>query len=115
MKIVVFGTGGVGGYFGGRFARAGEDVVFIARGEHLRAIKDSGLRVDSTEGDFVIYPARATDDVGEVGEVDLVILGVKAWQVPEAARAIKPLVRKQTTVLPLQNGVEAVSQLVDEL
>jgi 2-dehydropantoate 2-reductase len=115
MKIVVFGTGGVGGYFGGRLARAGEDVTFIARGEHLRAIKDSGLRVDSTEGDFVIYPARATDDVGEVGEVDLVILGVKAWQVPVAARAIKPLVRKQTTVLPLQNGVEAVSQLVDEL
>jgi len=115
MKIVVFGTGGVGGYFGGRLARAGEDVTFIARGEHLRAIKDSGLRVDSTEGDFVIYPARATDDVGEVGEVDLVILGVKAWQVPEAARAMKPLVGTHTTVLPLQNGVEAVSQLVDEL
>jgi 2-dehydropantoate 2-reductase len=63
----------------------------------------------------VIDPARATDDVSEVGEVDLVILGVKAWQVPEAARAIKPIVSAQTTVLPLQNGVDAVSQLVDEL
>src|SRR5678815_3567323 len=115
MRITIFGTGGGGGFFGGRLARAGEDVTFIARGEHLRAIKTDGLRVDSTEGDFVIYPARATDDVNEVGETELVIVGVKAWQVPEAARAIKPLVEANTTVLPLQNGVEAVPQLVDEL
>jgi len=105
----------VGGYFGGRLARAGEDVTFIARGEHLRAIRANGLKVDSTAGDFVIYPAKATDDVSEVGEIDLVIMGVKAWQVPEAARAIKPIVGANTTVLPLQNGVEAVPQLVDEL
>jgi 2-dehydropantoate 2-reductase len=115
MRIAVFGTGGVGGYFGGRLARAGEDVTFIARGEHLQAIKTTGLRVDSSEGDFVIYPTRATDDVTEVGEVDLLILGVKAWQVPEAARAVRPFVGPNTTVLPLQNGVEAVPQLVDEL
>jgi 2-dehydropantoate 2-reductase len=115
MRIVIFGTGGVGGFFGGRLARAGEDVTFIARGEHLRAIKADGLKVDSTAGDFVISPAKATDDVSDVGETDLVILGVKAWQVPEAARAIKPIVGPNTIVLPLQNGVEAVSQLVDEL
>jgi len=115
MRIIVFGTGGVGGYFGGRLARAGEDVTFIARGEHLRAIRANGLKVDSTEGDFVIYPASATDDVSEVGETDLVMLGVKAWQVPEAARAIKQIVGLKTTVLPLQNGVEAVPQLIDEL
>ena len=115
MRITVFGTGGVGGYFGGRLARAGEEVTFIARGEHLRAIKARGLKVDSTDGDFVIYPASAIADVSEVGETDLVILGVKAWQVPEAARAIKPIVGANTTVLPLQNGVEAVPQLVDEL
>lgn len=115
MRIVVYGTGGVGGYFGGRLAQAGEDVTFIARGEHLRAIKAQGLKVDSTDGDFLINPARTTDDIGEVGETDLVILGVKAWQVPEAARAIKPLVGPNTTVLPLQNGVDAVSQLVEEL
>jgi len=115
MRITVFGTGGVGGYFGGRLARAGEKVTFIARGEHLQAIRTTGLRVDSRDGDFVIYPARATDDVSEVGETDLVILGVKAWQVPEAARAIKPIVGPSTTVLPLQNGVEAVPQLVDVL
>jgi 2-dehydropantoate 2-reductase len=115
MRITIFGTGGVGGFFGGRLARVGEEVTFIARGEHLRAIKTDGLRVDSTEGDFVIYPAQATDDVNEVGETELVIVGVKAWQVPEAARAIKPLVGANTTVLPLQNGVDAVSQLVTEL
>ena len=115
MRIAVFGTGGVGGYFGGRLAYAREDVTFIARGEHLRAIKAHGLKVDSPQGDFVIFPARATDNVSEVGEVDLVILGVKAWQVPEAARAMKPLVGPNTTVLPLQNGVEVVPQLVNEL
>lgn len=115
MRIVVFGTGGVGGFFGGRLAQAGEEVTFIARGEHLRAIKANGLKVDSSIGDFVIYPAKATDNVDEVGETDLVILGVKAWQVPEAARAIKPLVGPATTVMPLQNGVDAVPQLVAEL
>jgi len=115
MRIVVFGTGGVGGYFGGRLAQAGEDVTFIARGEHLRAIRSNGLKVDSPSGDFVINPAKATDNVGEVGATDLVILGVKAWQVPEAARAIKPLVGPNTTVLPLQNGVDAVPQLVEAL
>jgi 2-dehydropantoate 2-reductase len=82
MRIVILGTGGVGGYFGGRLAQAGEDVTFIARGEHLRAIKANGLRVESSSGDFAVYPAKATDNVSEVGETDLVVLGVKAWQVP---------------------------------
>lgn len=115
MRIVVFGTGGVGGYFGGRLAQAGEEVTFIARGEHLQAIRANGLRVDSSNGDFVVYPARATDNVTEVGEPELVILGVKAWQVPDAARAIRPVVGPNTTVVPLQNGVDAVPQLVAEL
>ena len=115
MRIAVFGTGGVGGYFGGRLAHAGEDVTFIARGAHLRAIVANGLKVDSATGHFTIYPAKATDDSNEVAEVDLVIVGVKAWQVPEAARRMKPLVGANTTVIPLQNGVEAVPQLVAEL
>lgn len=104
----------MGGYFGGRLAHAGEDVTFIARGEHLRAIQTEGLKVDSPSGDFVIYPAQATDDVTEVGPGDLVIVGVKAWQMPEAARAMKPLVGPATTVLPLQNGVAASAQLSAE-
>ncbi|HEY6244482.1 MAG TPA: 2-dehydropantoate 2-reductase [Pyrinomonadaceae bacterium] len=115
MRIAVFGTGGVGGYFGGRLAHAGEDVTFIGRGAHLRAIVASGLKVDSPTGNFTIYPAKATDDTNEVAQVDLVIVGVKAWQVPEAARTMKPLVGANTTVIPLQNGVDAVSQLVAEL
>ena len=115
MRIAVFGTGGVGGYFGGRLSQAGEDVTFIARREHLRAIVAKGLKVDSPTGDFTIYPAKATDDSNEVAAVDLVIVGVKAWQVPEAARTMKPLVGANTTVIPLQNGVEAVPQLVAEL
>ncbi len=115
MRIAIFGTGGVGGYFGGRLAQSGEDVTFIARGEHLRAIQKKGLKVDSLNGGFVIDPAKATDDVNEVGEADLVIVGVKAWQVPEAAGAMKPMVGPKTTVLPLQNGVDAVGQLIAEL
>src|SRR5262249_3794187 len=95
--------------------QAGAEVTFVARGEHLRAIQAKGLKVDSLSGDFVIYPARATDNLNDVGEVDLVIVGVKAWQVPEAARAMKPLVGSDTIVLPLQNGVDAVGQLAAEL
>ncbi len=115
MRISIFGTGGVGGYFGGRLAQSGEEVTFIARGEHLREIQTKGLKVDSLSGNFVIYPAKATDVVAEVGPVDLIMVGVKAWQVPEAARALKPLVGPETTVLPLQNGVDAVPQLIAEL
>jgi 2-dehydropantoate 2-reductase len=115
MRIAIFGTGGVGGYFGGRLAQAGADVTFIARGEHLQAIQNKGLRVDSLDGGFAIHPASATDDVARVGPVELVIVGVKAWQVPEAARAMKPLLGSGTSVLPLENGVDAVPQLTAEL
>ena len=115
MKIAIFGTGGVGAYFGGRLAQAGEDVTFIARGEHLRAIQINGLKVESLNGDFLVYPVKATAEVNEVGPVDLVIVGVKAWQVPDAARSMKPMIGPNTTVLPLQNGVDAVGQLTAEL
>jgi 2-dehydropantoate 2-reductase len=109
MRIAIFGTGEVGGYFGGRLAQAGEDVVFIARGDHLQAMSEHGLRVDSINGDFVLESVQATDDPAKVGIVDVVLLGVKAWQVPEAAEAIRPMVGSETVVLPLQNGVEAPS------
>jgi 2-dehydropantoate 2-reductase len=115
MRIAVFGTGGVGGYFGGRLAHAGEDVTFIARGEHLKAMQASGLKIESGDGDFEIRSVKATSDISEVGPVDLVVVGVKAWQIPDAARAIKPIVTTATTVLPLQNGVDAPTQLAAEL
>jgi len=111
MRIAVFGSGGVGGFFGGKLAQAGEEVIFIARGSHLEAIQRDGLWVESVGGDFHIFPARAESDPGKVGAVDIVLVGVKAWQVPDAAQAIRPLVGPDTVVIPLQNGVEATPQL----
>jgi 2-dehydropantoate 2-reductase len=111
LRIAVFGSGGVGGYFGGRLAEAGEDVHFIARGEHLAAIRERGLRVSSVDGDFQVRPARVTDDPSALGPVDVVLLGVKAWQVPRAAEAMRPLFGERTFVVPLQNGIEAPEQL----
>jgi len=115
MRIAVFGAGAVGSYFGGRLIQAGEEVALIARGEHLQALRDCGLRVDSVAGDFAVRPVLATDDPAQVGAVDAVLLGVKAWQVTEAAEAMRPLVGPETFVVPLQNGVEAPDQLAAAL
>jgi 2-dehydropantoate 2-reductase len=115
MKIAVFGTGGVGGYFGARLAESGEDVTFIARGAHLDAIRERGLRVDSVLGDMRIDPASATHSPAEVGPVDAVLLGVKTWQVAAVAPTLKPLLGPDTFVVPLQNGVEAAAQLASAL
>jgi 2-dehydropantoate 2-reductase len=111
VRIAVFGAGGVGGYFGGRLAQAGESVVFVARGPHLEAMRRDGLRVASVAGDFAVRPAEATDDPRTAGPVDVVIVAVKAWQVPDAARAMAPLLGPRTFVLPLQNGVEAADEI----
>jgi 2-dehydropantoate 2-reductase len=110
MRIAIFGTGGAGGYFGAQLALAGEDVVFIARGDHLRALSANGLRLETPSGETVI-PTRATDNPSEIGRVDAVLVGVKAWQVTDAANAIRPLVGSETVVVPLQNGVEAADEL----
>ncbi len=115
MRIAVLGTGGVGGYFGGRLAQAGEDVVFVARGAHLDAIRRDGLVVESVEGDFAVRPAQVTGDAGTAGPVDVVLLGVKAWQVKDAARALRPLLEAGGFVVPLQNGVEAADELAEAL
>src|SRR5258705_1404046 len=111
MRIAIFGSGGVGGYFGGRLALAGQDVTFIARGEHLRALRSTGLRVDSIKGDFTVSPVLASNDPAQVRNVDLIVLGVKAWQIGEAANAIAPMLGPATFVLPLQTGVEAFETL----
>jgi 2-dehydropantoate 2-reductase len=111
MRIAVFGTGAVGGYFGGRLAEAAEDIVFIARGGQLTALREHGLRVESVVGDFALAQVECTDDPEQIGPVDLVLVGTKAWQVGEAAPAMRPLVGPDTTVLPLQNGVEAPDEL----
>ena len=115
MKICIFGTGAVGGYFGGRLARAGNDVTFIARGKHLEAILSHGLQVQSINGDFTVHPATATDQPERVSPVDLILCCVKSWQVAEAAKAMTAMVGPQTLVIPLQNGVEAHTTLARAL
>ncbi len=115
MRIAVVGAGGVGGYFGGRLAQAGHDVTFVARGEHLKAMLQEGLRVESINGDFAVSPVQATGAPEDLGAVDLVIMGVKAWQVPETVARLGPMLGPDTLVLPLQNGLEASSQLAEVL
>ena len=115
MHIVVFGAGGVGGYFGGRLAQSGQDVTFIARGQHLEALLRDGLVVSSIKGDFVVKPVNATDDTTTVTDVDAVLVCVKAWDISKAAKAIIPMLGPDTFVVPLENGVEAPSQLAEIL
>ena len=115
MRIAVVGAGGVGGYFGGRLAQAGHDVTFIARGRHLSAMLQDGLQVESINGDFTVSPVQATDNPENVGAVDLVVIAVKAWQIPETAVRLGPMLGPQTRVLPLQNGLEASAQLAEVL
>jgi 2-dehydropantoate 2-reductase len=111
LRIAVIGAGAVGGYFGGRLAQAGVEVAFVARGAHLAALRTQGLRVASIAGDFALDRVTATDQPAEIGPVDYVIVSVKAWQVPEVAPTLGPLLGPETAVLPLENGVEAADQL----
>ena len=111
MRIAIYGSGGVGGYFGGRLAQIGQDVIFIARNENLAALRYQGLKVGSIAGDFSIDKINATNNPAEVGVVDYVLCCVKSWQVPAAAKAMQPMVGPDTLVVPLQNGVEAPDQL----
>ena len=112
MRIAIMGSGGVGGYLGGRLAASGEDVAFIARGAHLAALRSEGLRIESGGlGDATVDPAAATDDPASVGPVDLVIFAVKLYDTEGAAQAAKPLVGRATGVVTLQNGVDSVEVL----
>lgn len=111
MKISVMGSGAVGGYYGGSLARAGHDVTFIARGAHLAALRTNGLKVNSVHGDFTISPVQATDIPAEVGPVDLVLVCVKTPDTDQAAQAIKPMVGPDTTVMSLQNGIDAAERI----
>lgn len=111
MKIGIMGTGGLGGYYGALLARTGQDVTFIARGAHLEAIKEKGLQVRSVHGDFSLHPAKATDRPAEVGPVDLVLLTTKTYHTEEAAQAILPMVAGDTTVVSLQNGIDAMDRI----
>jgi 2-dehydropantoate 2-reductase len=106
MRIGVVGAGGTGGYFGGLLARAGQDVTFIARGAHLEALRARGLTVESTLAGSFTVPVKATDDPNEVGSVDLILFCVKTYDTDTAAESIRPLMRPDTMLLSLQNGID---------
>jgi 2-dehydropantoate 2-reductase len=114
MKIAVIGAGGVGGYFGGRLAAAGEEVTMVARGRHLDAIRDHGLRVESTFGDFEVEVA-AVDDPRLIGPVDAVLVAVKSQDTVTVADNLAPVIGSETAVVSLQNGLgneEAIGEAI---
>lgn len=115
MRVAVFGTGGVGGYFGGLLAHSGHDVAFIARGEHLLALRQHGLDVRSVNGDFRLEQVEATDDPGEIGPVEYLVVAVKHYQLAEAVAQMPPLIGSETLILPLLNGIDAHEILLEAL
>jgi len=115
MKLLVMGSGGVGGYYGARFAEGGHEVVFVARGRHKEAIAAEGLRVESERGDVTIRPATVTDDPATAGVCDVVLVCTKLWDLPAATEAVRPAVGPDTGVLALQNGVDKEQVLIDAL
>ena len=104
MRIAVVGAGAIGAYWGAALQRGGAEVHLIARNEHLRAMRENGVRVLSPRGDFVAYP-NATDDPAEIGPVDYVFLGLKAHSYPSCGPLVKPLLGEHTAVLAAQNGI----------
>jgi 2-dehydropantoate 2-reductase len=106
MRIVVIGSGGVGGYFGARLAAAGAEVTFVARGAHLEAMRKNGLKVTSGAGDLHLRPTRATNDPADVHDtVDYILVATKLYDVANAARQIAPIIGPSTAVITLLNGV----------
>ena len=112
MRIAVIGTGGIGAPYGASLAKAGADVTFVARGAHLAAIRENGLRIEGDRGETHIWPAQATDDIASIGMVDYVLLCVKLWDIETAGEQIRPIVGPQTAVVPLQNGIDAADRLI---
>lgn len=104
MRIGIMGSGGLGGYFGARLALGGADVHFIARGQHLQAMRDQGLRIDGPEP-MHVAKVHATDNPADVGPVDVVMLGVKLWDTEQAIAQMRPMVGPRTAVISFQNGV----------
>src|ERR1700757_889620 len=112
MRIAVIGAGGIGAIYGASLAKAGADVVFVARGAHLRAMRENGLRIEGDRGETHIRPAQATDDIAGIGIVDFVLSCVKLWDVEPAAEQIRPIVGPRTAVIPLQNGIDAAERMI---
>lgn len=111
MKIAVIGAGGVGGYFGARLAKAGHEVQFLARGAHMQAMLERGLRIDSEVERFTIAKPSVTDDAARLAPADVMLVTTKLWDLAATARQIAPAVGERTVVIPFQNGVDAVDLL----
>jgi 2-dehydropantoate 2-reductase len=112
MRIAVVGTGGIGGPYGASLAKAGADVTFVARGAHLAAMRENGLRIEGDRGETHIRPAQATDDIASIGTVDFVLFCVKLWDVENVGTELRKIVGPGTAVVPLQNGIDAADRLV---
>lgn len=113
MRIAVIGSGGVGGYYGALLQQTGHEVAFLARGAHLAAMREHGLRIESAIADPVTLSVRATDRPDEVGPVNLMLFTVKSYDTEAAGALLPPLLGKDTAVLTLQNGVENVDVLIN--
>src|SRR6202041_483066 len=115
LKIVIFGSGGVGGYFGSRLAASGNEVTFVARGQHLEAMRARGLRVISPLGDISLPEVRVVDKVASVDQADFLFLTVKLWDTLQAVSQLVPLAERGAAVISFQNGVEKDAMLFDAL
>lgn len=111
MRIAILGSGGVGGYFGGRLAASGTDVRFLARGAHLEALRERGLRIESPNGNLHLAHVHATNDPSAIGPADIIFFTVKLYDTEAALRLLPPLLGPQTLVIPFQNGVDSVDVL----
>lgn len=111
MRIAVMGSGAVGGYFGAKLAAAGHEVAFIARGKHLAALQERGLKISNPNGDLNIRQAQFSAATQAVGMVELILFCVKSYDTETAAEAIKPMVSDKTTILSLQNGIDNPAKL----
>ena len=113
MKIVMMGSGGVGGYFGARLVAGGADVHFVARGAHLQAMRSQGLTIEGGPAPLHLSKVQVTDDPSSIGTADFVLIGVKLWDTAAAIEQVKPIVGPQTTVISFQNGVLKDRYLID--
>jgi 2-dehydropantoate 2-reductase len=111
MQIAIVGAGGIGAIYGAALAKAGAEVAFIARGTHLGALRENGLRIEGDRGTSLIRPIRATDQPADIGIADYVLFCVKLWDVETAAERMRPIVGAETAVVPVQNGVDAAERL----
>jgi 2-dehydropantoate 2-reductase len=114
-KIVIFGAGGVGGYFGARLAAAGNDVTFVARGAHFEAMRSHGLRVFSSLGDISLPEVKVVDRVASIGRTDFVFLAVKLWDTQQSVPDLVPLAEQGAAILSFQNGVQKDEILLEAL